>query len=34
MKWYGEGITLKAKLPKSLPTYHEDRDVEALLTAI
>ena len=34
MAWYGEVITLKAKLPKTLPTYHEDRDVEALLTVI
>ena len=34
MSWYGEGITLKAKLPKSLPTYHEDQDVEALLAVI
>ena len=32
--WYGDGIALKAKLPESLPTYHEDRDVEALLTVI
>jgi integrase len=31
MAWYGEGINLKAKLPKSLPTYHEDKDVESLL---
>lgn len=34
MAWYGEPITLKARLPKSLPIYHEDRDVEALLTVI
>ena len=34
MSWYGEGINLKAKLPKSLPTYHEDRDIEALLAVI
>ncbi len=34
MSWYGEGITLKAKLPKSIPTYHEDQDVEALLAVI
>ncbi len=34
MTWYGEGITLKAKLPKSLPTYHEDQDIEALLAVI
>ena len=34
MAWYGEAITLKAKLPKSLPTYHEDQDVEALLAVI
>ena len=34
MQWYGESLTLKAKLPKSLPTYHEDQDVEALLAVI
>lgn len=32
MAWYGERINLKAKLPKSLPTYHEDKDVEALIS--
>jgi hypothetical protein len=31
MAWYGEVIAVKAKPPKSLPTYHEDRVVEALL---
>jgi integrase/recombinase XerD len=31
MAWYGEPLTLKAKLPKTLPDYHEDADVEALL---
>jgi integrase len=31
MAWYGERVNLKVKLPKSLPTYHEDKDVEALL---
>ena len=34
MAWYGEEITLKTKLPKSLPRYHEDRDIEALLAVI
>ena len=34
MSWYGEGINLKVKLPKSLPTYHEDRDIEALFAVI
>ena len=34
MAWYGEGITLKAKIPKTLPTYHEDRDIEAILAVI
>ena len=34
MSWYGEGVTLKTKLPKSLPRYHEDRDIEALLAVI
>jgi integrase len=34
MAWYGEPIHLKAKLPKTLPTYHEDRDVESLLKVI
>ena len=33
MAWYGEGITIKAKIPKSLPTYHEDSVIEALLNA-
>jgi integrase/recombinase XerD len=34
MAWYGEKMDVKAKLPKSLPTYHEDKDVEALLSVI
>jgi integrase len=34
MLWYGEGLTLKAKLPKSMPTYHEDKDIEAILSVI
>ncbi len=34
MAWYGEEITLKIKLPKSLPRYHEDRDIETLLAVI
>ncbi len=34
MSWYGEGLTLKAKLPKSIPTYHEDKDIEAILSVI
>lgn len=34
MAWYGEPITLKAKLPKTLPPYHEDGDVESLLNII
>jgi integrase/recombinase XerD len=34
MAWYGEPIALKAKLPKTLPPYHEDRDVESLLKVI
>jgi len=34
MGWYGEPINLKAKLPKTLPTYHEDKDIEALLEVI
>jgi integrase len=34
MAWYGEGMTLKAKLPKSIPTYHEDKDIETLLNVI
>jgi integrase/recombinase XerD len=34
MAWYGEPIALKAKLPKTLPPYHEDRDVESLLSVI
>ena len=34
MAWYGKGITIKAKLPKSLPIYHEDCNVEALLNVI
>jgi len=25
MTWYGEVMTLKNRLPKSLPTYHEDK---------
>ena len=33
MAWYGEEINIKVKLPKTLPTYHEDRIVEALLNA-
>jgi len=31
MGWYGEPLKLKAKLPKTLPDYHEDGEVEALL---
>ena len=34
MSWYGEKLDVKAKLPKSLPTYHEDKDVEALISVI
>jgi integrase len=34
MAWYGEPITLKAKLPRTMPPYHEDRDVESLLKVI
>jgi integrase len=33
MAWYGEPTNLKAKLPKTLPSYYEDKDIEALLTA-
>ena len=35
MKWYGEPIEdLKIKIPKSLPTYTEDTDIQKLLKAI
>lgn len=33
MAWYGEPLNLKAKLPKTLPDYYEDKDIEALLAA-
>jgi len=34
MQWYGEPLNVKAKLPKILPTYHEDTDIEKLYTVI
>ncbi len=35
MKWYGEPIDdFKVKVPKSLPPYTEDTDIEKLFTAI
>ena len=35
MKWYGEPMDdFKVKVPKSLPPYTEDQDIEKLLSAI
>ena len=35
MKWYGEEMKdFKVKVPKSLPTYTEDKDIQKLLVAI
>jgi integrase len=31
MAWYGEPTNIKAKLPKSLPDYHDDAEIEVLL---
>ena len=33
-KWYGEPLELTVKVPKSLPPYTEDGDIEKLLSAI
>jgi site-specific recombinase XerD len=33
MAWYDEPPKLKAKLPVTLPIYHEDNDIEALFNA-
>jgi integrase/recombinase XerD len=34
MKWYGEPLDLKIKIPKSLPPYTEDSDIDKLFDAI
>ena len=34
MKWYGEPLDLKIKVPKSLPSYTEDSDIDKLFSAI
>ena len=35
MKWYGEPLTdVHIKIPKSLPSYIEDEDIEKLLAVI
>ncbi len=34
MKWYGEVLDIKVKIPKSLPQYTEDKDIEKLFYAI
>jgi hypothetical protein len=35
MKWYGEPMDdFKVKVPKSLPPYTEDSDIEKLFAAI
>jgi hypothetical protein len=34
MAWYGEKLDVKAKLPGTLPTCHEDKDIEAILNVI
>ena len=33
LKWYGEPLELKVKVPKTLPPYTEDNDIEKLLRA-
>ena len=35
VKWYGEPLEdFTVRIPKTLPTYTEDRDIEKLLDAI
>jgi integrase len=34
MRWYGEDIDLKIKIPKSLPPYIEDEEINQLLEAV
>jgi site-specific recombinase XerD len=34
MKWYGKPLDIKIKIPKSLPSYTDDSDIEKLLKAI
>jgi integrase/recombinase XerD len=34
MRWYGEALDFKVKVPRTLPPYVEDADVEKLLVAI
>ena len=34
MKWYGESLDLNIKIPKSLPPYTEDGDIEKLFYSI
>jgi len=34
MKWYGEPLDLKVKVPKSLPEYTKDSDIEKLVAAV
>ncbi len=33
MKWYGEPLDLKVKVPKSLPEYAKDADIDKLRAA-
>jgi integrase len=34
MKWYGEPLDVKVKVPKSLPDYTEDSDIDKLTAAV